>query len=105
MQQQTKLGGINFWRSDFLSISILSLCWNQAISMKLPYGHLSLKKHNVEFFLRWFFDINASFSDILLKTCYCPTMISTHFKFLTLGFDVSFYIGYTNVEFAVMHFQ
>ena len=40
----------------------------------------------------------------LMSNTYLHAIISSHFKFLTLGLDVHFTRGYSNVEFDVMYF-
>ena len=84
-----------------------TLIFFNELTQNNPYGHLSLKAHNVKFFLDIrFFNITAPITALILKTyTHCHAMISTHFKFSTLGCDVSFNQGYINVEFDIMYFQ
>ena len=74
------------------------------------YEHLSLKVNNVEFFLTIGFQHYCIYHCInvenLTSNTHCHVMISTHFKFLTLGCDdISFSQGYIHVEFDIMYFQ
>ena len=57
-----------------------------------PYGHFSLKVHNIEFFLHQVFNITAPIT-VLMSKPNVKYSLPPYDTSLTLGYDISFHLG------------